>query len=96
MLYRQMLELFDMLDRPQACGEEVKKLMLERGADEVTVHTVEGTDDNGKKGTTDCICILVKGKKRQIQRRHGAHHGHYRPVGRAGRPSRNDWICVRW
>ncbi len=62
MLYRQMLELFDMLDRPQACGEEVKKLMLERGADEVTVHTVEGTDDNGKKGTTDCICILVKGK----------------------------------
>ena len=30
-----MLELFDMLDRPQACGEEVKKLMLERGADEV-------------------------------------------------------------
>lgn len=62
MLYRQMLELFDMLDRPQACGEEVKKLMLERGADEVTVHTVEGTDDNGNKGTTDCICILVKGK----------------------------------
>ena len=46
MLYRQMLELFDMLDRPQACGKEVKKLMLERGADEVTVHTVEGTDDN--------------------------------------------------
>ena len=40
MLYKQMLELFDMLDRPQACGEEVKKLMLERGADEVTVHTV--------------------------------------------------------
>ena len=61
MLYKQMLELFDMLDRPQACGEEVKKLMLELGADEVTVHTVEGTDDNGKKGTTDCICILIKG-----------------------------------
>lgn len=56
MLLRQVLELFDLLDTPAACGETVKKLLLERGADEVTVETV-----TGDKGSTDCIKVLIKG-----------------------------------
>ena len=56
MLLKQVLELFELLDTPAANGETVRRLMLERGADEVTVQTV-----TGPKGSTDCIKILIKG-----------------------------------
>ncbi len=56
MLFRQMLELFDYLDKPSACGEEVAALLRERGADEVIVRRIEGD-----KGGTDNIKILIKG-----------------------------------
>lgn len=56
MLLTQVLELFELLDAPQANGETLKKLLLERGADEVTVQTV-----SGDKGSTDCIKVLIKG-----------------------------------
>ena len=56
MLLTQVLELFELLDAPQANGETLKQLLLERGADEVTVQTV-----GGDKGSTDCIKVLIKG-----------------------------------
>ena len=56
MLLTQVLELFELLDAPQANGETIKELLLERGADEVTVQTV-----SGEKGSTDCIKVLIKG-----------------------------------
>ena len=40
MLLKQVLELFELLDTPQACGATIEKLMLERGA--VGVKVVEG------------------------------------------------------
>ena len=56
MLLTQVLELFELLDAPQANGETLKQLLLERGADEVTVQTV-----SGEKGSIDCIKVLSKG-----------------------------------
>ena len=57
MLLKQVLELFELLDTPQANGETIKKLMLERGADGVKVETVQGD-----KGSTDCIKVYIHGK----------------------------------
>ena len=37
MLVRQMLEIYDLLDTPQASGEAVAALLRERGAQDVTV-----------------------------------------------------------
>lgn len=56
MLFRQMLELFDLLDKPSANGEEVAELLRRRGADEVAVQRIQGD-----KGGTDNIKILIKG-----------------------------------
>ena len=42
MLLKQVLDLFEVLDTPQASGETVKKMLLEAGADEVKVQTVTG------------------------------------------------------
>lgn len=50
MLVRQMLEIYDLLDTPQASGEAVAALLRERGAQDVTV-TVVG----GNQGTTACV-----------------------------------------
>lgn len=57
MLLKQILELFDMLDAPNANGYDLKELLLARGADEVTVETV-----TGDKGSTDCIKVLINGR----------------------------------
>ena len=56
MLLKEVLDLFELLDTPAACGETAKQLLLENGADEVTVTTIEGA-----KGSTDCIKALIKG-----------------------------------
>lgn len=57
MLMRQMLELFDLLDKPAANGAEVATLLRQRGAHDVSVERV-----TGDKGGTDSIRVLVKGK----------------------------------
>ena len=48
MLVRQMLEIYDLLDTPQASGEAVAALLRERGAQDVTVTVVGG--DQGTIG----------------------------------------------
>ena len=76
MLVRQMLEIYDLLDTPQASGEAVAALLRERGAQDVTV-TVVG----GNQGTTDCVKVVIPG-------RHGKSAGGDAPtlgiVGRRG------------
>ena len=57
MLVRQMLEIYDLLDTPQASGEAVAALLRERGAQDVTV-TVVG----GNQGTTDCVKVVIPGR----------------------------------
>jgi hypothetical protein len=60
MLFRQMLEIFDLLDKPSAKGEEVAELLRRRGATEVKVQRIEGD-----KGSTDNIKILIAGSQGQ-------------------------------
>lgn len=57
MLFRQMLEIYDLLDTPHASGAAVESLLRERGAQDVSVHAI-GTD----RGTTDCIKIVIPGR----------------------------------
>ncbi len=56
MLLKEVLDMFELLDSPAACGESAKQLLLEAGADEVVVTTITGA-----KGSTDCIKALIKG-----------------------------------
>ena len=76
MLLKQVLDLFEVLDTPQASGEIVKKMLLEAGADEVKVQTV-----TGDQGSTDCIKVWIYG-------RNGKHAGGTVPtlgiIGRLG------------
>lgn len=59
MLIRQMIEIYDLLDRPDANGAAVADLLRRRGPAEMKVLTerVEGTS-----GGTDCIKILIPGR----------------------------------
>lgn len=56
MVFRQMLEMYDLLDKPQASGDEVAALLLERGAAEVKVEVI-----SGERGSTDCVKVLIPG-----------------------------------
>ncbi len=61
-LIRQMLEIYDLVDKPQANGEEVAALLRERGAEDVTVTTV-----GGDRGSTDCIKVVIPGSHGKTQ-----------------------------
>lgn len=56
MILRQVLELFDLLDSPKANGKEILSLFEKQGIHDVSLETV-----TSKKGSTDCIKILIKG-----------------------------------
>lgn len=56
MLFRQMLEIYDLIDKPQASGQEIAELLKQRGAEDVVVETV-----TSETGSTDCIKVLVSG-----------------------------------
>ncbi len=78
MLLRQMLDIYDLIDKPQASGNEVADFLRERGATDVVVERV-----SGERGGTDCIKVLVPGSN-------GKSSGGSAPtlgiVGRLGRP----------
>ncbi|MCG8500938.1 MAG: DUF1177 domain-containing protein [Firmicutes bacterium] len=57
MILKQVLEMFELLDKPDAGGEEAASLLKARGAQNVEVKTVEG-----QKGTTDAVKIVIYGK----------------------------------
>ena len=57
MLIKQMIEIFDLLDNPDANGQEIIDLFKNYKNVITTLETVQG-----KKGTTDCITIQIKGK----------------------------------
>ena len=56
MVFRQLLEIYDLIDKPQASGEEVASFLRDRGAADVKVQTV-----SGDRGSTDCMKILIPG-----------------------------------
>lgn len=53
-----MLDVYDLLDTPKACGANMAALLRERGADQVAVRTV-----TGKQGSTDCITVTIPGRR---------------------------------
>lgn len=56
MLFRQMLEIYDLIDKPQASGQEIAELLKQRRAEDVVVETV-----TSETGSTDCIKVLISG-----------------------------------
>jgi len=61
MILKQVLEVFDLLDKADANGEEVANLFKSRGCESVEVNKVEGD-----KGSTDFIKIVIKGKNGKL------------------------------
>ncbi len=58
MLFRQLLEIFDLIDKPQASGQEIVDLLYARGASEAASIRVEGD-----RGSTDCVKVLIAGSR---------------------------------
>lgn len=56
MLLRQMLDIYDLIDKPQASGNEAADFLRAHGATDVTVERV-----SGERGGTDCIKVLIPG-----------------------------------
>ncbi len=56
MMFREIIDLYELLDTPSANGEQIKDFMLSSGASQVEVVKLEG-----KRGSTDEIKILVRG-----------------------------------
>ena len=101
MLLKQVMDLFELLDTPRACGETIKEVMLANGADEVSVQTV-----TGEKGSTDSIKILIKGRNGKssggtaptlgiIGRLGPVPAGNRGSPGRAGRPAGGHRLRLR-
>ena len=64
MLLRQVLEIVDLVDRPDASGEAVARLLRSRGYAEVVVRRVEGEQrDDGSRYGTDFLRLLVPGTR---------------------------------
>jgi hypothetical protein len=56
-MLREVLDLFELLDKPTANGNEVKELFVKYGIKDIDVKTI-----TSEKGSTDCIKITIKGK----------------------------------
>ena len=61
MLIKQIIEVFDLLDSPHACGEEIKAYLQSKGEDDITVKTIR----DGKYAT-DFIKIVIAGKNGRL------------------------------
>lgn len=57
-MLKQVMEMYDLLDKATANGKEVEEFLRSRGAKDVVVHTV-----SCEKGSTDFINILIKGSE---------------------------------
>lgn len=58
MIMSQVLQIFELLDKPDASGAEVAQFLKNRGTKDVTV-----TKIRGKKGSTDSLKIVIEGKR---------------------------------
>ncbi len=61
MILKQVLDIYELLDKPNANGEEVAELFKSRGCKNVEVKTIEGD-----KGSTDFIKVTIKGKNGKL------------------------------
>jgi hypothetical protein len=56
-MLKEVLDLFELLDKPSVNGNEIKELFKKYGIEDTDVKTI-----TSEKGSTDCIKITVKGK----------------------------------
>ncbi len=61
MLLKQVMELFDVLDRPDASGEKIAELFRSKGAKLVEVNTLSQGE-----GATDAVKIVIPGKNGKL------------------------------
>lgn len=61
MILKQVLEIYELLDKPNANGKEVAEFFKSRGCQNVKVKTIEG-----EKGSTDFIKIVIEGKNGKL------------------------------
>jgi hypothetical protein len=57
MALKQVLEVYELMDSPQVDGEQIKKLLLDAGLDDVKSERIEGP-----KGYTDFVKVVVPGR----------------------------------
>lgn len=57
-MLKQVMEIYEILDRPDANGEKIKRLFNGRGAE-----NVELIELKGEKGKTDFVRILIEGER---------------------------------
>ncbi|QZY56625.1 DUF1177 domain-containing protein [Crassaminicella profunda] len=57
-MFKQVMEMYELLDKATANGNEVEVFLRSRGAEDVIVQTV-----SGEKGSTDFIKIFIKGSE---------------------------------
>lgn len=57
MILREVLDIYDLVDKADANGEEVADFLEKNGADEVVVTSIKG-----KKGSTDGLKIIIQGR----------------------------------
>lgn len=57
MALKQVIEVYELLDGPDASGSVVEEFLRREGVDEVTTHPIKG-----KKGGTDFVKALIRGR----------------------------------
>jgi len=62
-MLKQVVDMYELLDKPNASGEEVANFLRKKGAKEVVVEKIEG-----EKGSTDFIKVVIEGSngKRKV------------------------------
>ncbi len=60
MSFKQVIEVYELLDTPVIKGDEIKEFFLKRGIDESEIETRKIKED---KGETEFVKITIRGKE---------------------------------
>lgn len=60
-MLKQVMEIYELLDKATANGREVEEYLRSRGAEDVVIQTV-----SGEKGSTDFIKVSIKGREGKL------------------------------
>lgn len=91
MLMRQVLDVYELLDRADASGEKMEEYLRHLGAEEVEVTTIEGP-----KGKTDMIRVTIPGTNGKSAGGKAPTLGVFGKVRRTWCKTGTNWLCIRW
>lgn len=83
MSFKQVIEVYELLDTPVIKGDEIKEFFLKRGIDESEIETRKIKED---KGETEFVKIIIRGKDGMST---GGNEGMLR-VGKEGKPKEEE------